>query len=69
MTRELDWAYLKLPGRGVPPPRSGPPPLFGASAIYKRCAVLEERLARVAEHLPEPSVRAYQNGGGARGAP
>ena len=25
--REVDRAYLKRPGRGVPPPRSGPPPL------------------------------------------
>jgi hypothetical protein len=25
--RELDWAFPKRPGRGVPPPRSGPPPL------------------------------------------
>ena len=25
--RELDWTSLKRPGRGVPPPRSGPPPL------------------------------------------
>jgi hypothetical protein len=24
--RELGRAYLKRPGRGVPPPRSGPPP-------------------------------------------
>jgi hypothetical protein len=26
MIRELDWASPKRPGRGVPPPRSGPPP-------------------------------------------
>jgi hypothetical protein len=25
--RELDWTSLNRPGRGVPPPRSGPPPL------------------------------------------
>jgi hypothetical protein len=25
--RQIDGAYLKRPGRGVPPPRSGPPPL------------------------------------------
>jgi hypothetical protein len=25
--RELDGTTLKRPGRGVPPPRSGPPPL------------------------------------------
>jgi len=25
--RELDWTSLKRPGRGVPPPRSGLPPL------------------------------------------
>jgi hypothetical protein len=25
--RELDWTSLKRPGRGVPPPRSGPHPL------------------------------------------
>jgi hypothetical protein len=25
VTRELAWASLKRPGRGVPPPRSGPP--------------------------------------------
>jgi hypothetical protein len=69
VTRELDWAYLKLPGRGVPPPRSGPPPMLGASAMYKRCAVLDECPAGAAEHLPELSVCAYQNGGGARGTP
>ena len=27
MIREVDRAYLKRPGRGVPPPRPGPPPL------------------------------------------
>jgi hypothetical protein len=27
LTRGLDRASLKRPGRGVPPPRSGPPPL------------------------------------------
>jgi hypothetical protein len=25
--RHIDGAYLKRPGRGVPPPRSGPPPV------------------------------------------
>lgn len=69
VTRELDWAYLNPPGRGVPPPRSGPPPSVGAFATYKRCAVLDECLAGVAEHLPELLVCAYQNSGGARGAP
>jgi hypothetical protein len=27
VSREMKWAPLKRPGRGVPPPRSGPPPL------------------------------------------
>lgn len=27
MSHELNRTYLKRPGRGVPPPRSGPPPL------------------------------------------
>jgi hypothetical protein len=27
VTRELDWTSPKRPGRGVPPPRSGLPPL------------------------------------------
>jgi hypothetical protein len=26
VTRQIDGAYLKRPGRGVPPPRSGPSP-------------------------------------------
>jgi hypothetical protein len=26
VVRELDWTSLNRPGRGVPPPRSGPPP-------------------------------------------
>jgi len=69
MTCELDWAHLKRPGRGVPPPRSGPPALLGAFAPYKRRAVLEECLAGVAKHLPELPVYAYQNSRGASGAP
>ena len=40
MTRELDRAYLKRPGRGVPPPRSGPPPLV-AVTVNKGHALLE----------------------------
>jgi hypothetical protein len=27
VVRELDWTSLNRPGRGVPPPRSGPPSL------------------------------------------
>jgi hypothetical protein len=65
VTRELDWAYLKLPGRGVPPPRPGPPALLGAFATYKHRTVLDECLAGVAD-LP---VHAHENSGGTRGAP
>ena len=41
VTRELDWAYLKRPGRGVPPPRSGPPLLVVVTGSYESHALLE----------------------------
>jgi hypothetical protein len=49
--RELDRAYLKRPGRGVPPPRSGPPPLVAVLGTYKR------------HELPELLVCIYENSG------
>jgi hypothetical protein len=55
--RELDRAYLKRPGRGVPPPRSGPPSLVAVFGTYKR------------HELPELLVCVYENSGRTWGAP
>jgi hypothetical protein len=57
VTRELNRAYLKRPGRGVPPPRSGPPPLVAVFGTYKR------------HELPELLVYVYENSGRTWGAP
>jgi hypothetical protein len=54
--RELDRAYLKRPGRGVPPPRSGPPPVVVVLDIYERHV------------LPELLVYVYENSGRTWGA-
>jgi hypothetical protein len=67
--RELERAYLKRPGRGVPPPRSGPPPLVVPFVTYKSHALLDKCVASVAEHLPELPVYVYKNSGRARGVP
>lgn len=56
MIRELDRAYLKRPGRGVPPPRSGPPPVVVVLDIYERHV------------LPELLVYVYENSGRTWGA-
>jgi hypothetical protein len=55
--RELERAYLKRPGRGVPPPWSGPPPLVVALGTYKRHA------------LPELLVCVYEDSDRTWGAP
>jgi hypothetical protein len=55
--RELDRAYLKRPGRGVPPPRSGLPPLVVVLGTYKRHA------------LPELLVCVYEDSDRTWGAP
>ena len=55
--RQIDGAYLKRPGRGVPPPRSGPPPLVAVFGTYKR------------HELPELLVCVYENSGRTWGAP
>jgi hypothetical protein len=39
--RHIDGAYLKRPGRGVPPPRSGPPPLVMVTATEESHALAE----------------------------
>ena len=57
VTRELNRAYLKRPGRGVPPPRSGPHPLVAVFGAYKR------------HELPELLVCVYENSGRTWGAP
>ena len=63
MNRELDRAYLKRPGRGVPPPRSGPPPFVVIRATYQIHAFFDMGRAGMAEQLPvhvnENSVRAW----------
>lgn len=63
MTRELDRAYLKRPGRGVPPPRSGPPPLVVLIVTYKSHELVEMCLASLAEQVPELPVYVYENSG------
>jgi len=42
--RQIDGAYLKRPGRGVPPPRSGPPPLV--------MVIVTDESHALAEHTP-----------------
>ena len=42
--RQIDGAYLKRPGRGVPPPRSGPPPLV--------MVIVTDEGHALAEHTP-----------------
>jgi glycosyltransferase involved in cell wall biosynthesis/GT2 family glycosyltransferase len=63
MTRELHRAYLKRPGRGVPPPRSGPPPLVVLIVTYKSHELVEMCIASLAEHMPELAVYVYENSG------
>jgi len=41
VTRQIDGAYLKRPGRGVPPPRSGPQPLVILIAADESRALVE----------------------------
>ena len=57
LIRELDRAYLKRPGRGVPPPRSGPPPVVVVLDTDQRHA------------LPELPVYVSENSGRTWGAP
>jgi len=63
MTRQLDRDYLKLPGRGVPPPRSGPPPLVVVIVTYKSHELVEQCLASLDQHMPELPVYVYENSG------
>lgn len=63
VTLETDRPYLKLPDRGVPPPRSGPPQLVVVIVAFKSHELLETCLASVVEHLPELSVYVYENSG------
>jgi hypothetical protein len=39
--RQIDGAYLKRPGRGVPPPRSGPPPVVMVIVTDENRALVE----------------------------
>ncbi|HXB84788.1 hypothetical protein [Mycobacterium sp.] len=63
MTRELNRAYLKRPGRGVPPPRSGPHPTVlmhnGHTLLYKRVVSMTEHLRASRVYVYEKSVRAW----------
>ena len=63
VTRELNRAYLKRPGRGVPPPRSGPhPPVLmhnGHTLLYKCVVSLAEHLQALRVYVYENSVRAW----------
>jgi glycosyltransferase involved in cell wall biosynthesis/GT2 family glycosyltransferase len=62
MTRVTDRAYLKLPDRGVPPPRSGSP-LVVVIVTYKSHELLEQCLASLDQHMPELPVYVYENSG------
>ena len=47
-TRDWDRAYLKRPGRGVPPPRSGPPLLVAGIVTSKSHALFDQCRGSVA---------------------
>jgi hypothetical protein len=63
VSREIGPAYLKHPDRGVPPPRSGAPPLAVVIVMYKSHQLFELCLASVAAQLPELPVYVCQNSG------
>ena len=63
MIREMNWSYLKRPGRGVPPSRPGPPQFAVVILTYKSHDLLEQCLASVGQLSPELPVYAYQNSG------
>jgi hypothetical protein len=58
VSRELDRANLKRPGRGVPPPRSGPRPFVVMRVTDKSHAFSDHRLAGM---VSQPSVRVSEN--------
>lgn len=62
MTRVADRAYLKLPDRGVPPPRSGPH-LVVVIVTYKSHELLEQCFASLDQHMPGLPVYVYENSG------
>jgi len=66
VSRELGRAYLKRPGRGVPPPRSGPPSFVAIRDTYGSPLFFHKRLVGMAGKL---AVRADQNHGPAGGPP
>jgi hypothetical protein len=66
VSRELDRANLKRPGRGVPPPRSGPPPFVVMRAKYKSYAFFDKFLAVMAG---QASMRVGEGSGLAWGPP
>ena len=66
VSRELARAYLKRPGRGVPPPRSGPPPFVVMCSARKCHAIFDKRPAGMPV---QPPVHVYENSYPAWGPP
>jgi hypothetical protein len=60
VSRELDRAYLKRSGRGVPPPRPEPAPFVVMGDGYTSHAFCDKCLAGRAG---QPTVRVYENRG------
>ena len=63
MTTELDRAYPECPSEGAPTPQPERP-LAVLIVTYKSHDLVEQCLARVAEHLPDLPVYVYENSGG-----